>query len=78
MMHTKLKEGGLSLDKDFERCCHFLADMMVKYSSDLMDEIMFYSLIINAIDEERNPFKKRFDRYCVYLGMVTDNQKMAA
>ena len=54
------------MNKDFERCCSFLADMIIKYAP----EVEVCMMIKDSIDGEKVNRHKQFDRFCYYLGGV--------
>ena len=56
------------MNKDFERCCSFLADMIIKYAPQIRDEVEM--MIKDSIDDEKVSRQKQFDRFCYYLGGV--------
>ena len=58
------------MNKDFERCCSFLADMIIKYAPRIRDEVEMCMMIKDSIDDEKVSRQKQFDRFCYYLGGV--------
>ena len=60
----------LAMNKDFERCCSFLADMIIKYAPEIRDEVEMCMMIKDSIDDEKVNRQKQFDRFCYYLGGV--------
>ena len=58
------------MNKDFERCCSFLADMIIKYAPEIRDEVEMCMMIKDSIDDEKANRQKQFDRCCYYLGGV--------
>ena len=58
------------MNKDFERCCSFLADMIIKYALERRDEVEMCMMIKDSIDDEKANRQERFDRFCYYLGGV--------
>ena len=58
------------MDKDFEHCCSFLADMIIKYAPQIRDEVEMCMMIKDSIDDEKVSRQKQFDRFCYYLGGV--------
>lgn len=58
------------MNKDFERCCSFLADMIIKYAPEIRDEVEMCMMIKDSIDGEKVNRHKQFDRFCYYLGRV--------
>ena len=58
------------MNKDFERCCSFLADMIIKYAPQIRDEVEMCMMIKDSIDDEKVSRQKQFDRFCYYLGGV--------
>ena len=58
------------MNKDFERCCSFLTDMIIKYVQEIKDEIEVYMIIKDSIDDEKVNRQKQSDRFCYYLGGV--------
>ena len=56
------------MNKDFERCCSFLADMIIKYAPRIRDEVEMCMMIKDSIDDEKVNRQKQFDRFCYYLG----------
>ncbi len=58
------------MNKDFERCCSFLADMIIKYAPEIKEEVEVCMMIKDSIDDEKVSRQKQFDRFCYYLGGV--------
>lgn len=58
------------MNKDFERCCSFLADMIIKYAPEIKEEVEECMMIKDSIDDEKVSRQKQFDRFCYYLGGV--------
>ena len=58
------------MNKDFERCCSFLADMIIKYAPQIRDEVEMCMMIKDSIDDEKESRQKQFDIFCYYLGGV--------
>lgn len=58
------------MNMDFERCCSFLADMIIKYAPRIRDEVEMCMMIKDSIDDEKVNRQKQFDRFCYYLGGV--------
>ena len=58
------------MNKDFERCCSFLADMIIIYAPEIKDEVEVCMMIKDSIDDEKVSRQKQFDRFCYYLGGV--------
>ena len=58
------------MNKDFERCCSFLADMIIKYAPQIRAEVEMCMMIKDSIDDEKVSRQKQFDRFCYYLGGV--------
>ena len=58
------------MNKDFERCCSFLADMIIKYAPEIKEEAEMCMMIKDSIDDEKVSRQKQFDRFCCYLGGV--------
>ena len=56
------------MNKDFERCCSFLADMIIKYAPEIKEEVEVCMMIKDSIDDEKVSRQKQFDRFCYYLG----------
>ena len=56
------------MNKDFERCCSFLADMIIKYAPEIRAEVEMCMMIKDSIDDEKANRQKQFDRFCYYLG----------
>ena len=54
------------MNKDFERCCSFLADMIIKYAPRIRDEVEMCMIIKDSIDDEKVNRQKQFDRFCYY------------
>ena len=58
------------MNKDFERCCSFLADMVIKYAPEIKEEVEVCMMIKDTIGDEKANRQKQFDRFCYYLGGV--------
>ena len=58
------------MNKNFERCRSFLADMIIKYAPEIRDEVEMCMIIKDSIDDEKANRQKQFDRFCFYLGGV--------
>ena len=62
------------MNKDFERCCSFLADMIIKYAPEIKEEVEVCMMIKDSIDDEKVSKQagrqKQFDRFCYYLGGI--------
>ena len=58
------------MNKDFERCCSFRADMIIKYAPQIRDEVEMCMMIKDSINNEKVSRQKQFDRFCYYLGGV--------
>ena len=41
------------MNKDFERCCSFLADMIIKYAPQIRAEVEMCMMIKDSIDDEK-------------------------
>ena len=41
------------MNKDFERCCSFLADMIIKYAPEIKEEVEVCMMIKDSIDDEK-------------------------
>ena len=41
------------MNKDFERCCSFLADMIIKYAPEIKEEVEVCMMIKDSIDYEK-------------------------
>lgn len=41
------------MNKDFERCCSFLADMIIKYALEIKEEVEVCMMIKDSIDDEK-------------------------
>ena len=41
------------MNKDFERCCSFLADMVIKYAPEIKEEVEVCMMIKDSIDDEK-------------------------
>ena len=41
------------MNKDFERCCSFLADMIIKYAPQIRDEVEMCMMVKDSIDDEK-------------------------
>ena len=54
------------MNKDFERCCSFLADMIIKYAPEKKEEVEVCMMIKDSIDDEKVSRQKQFDRVCYY------------
>ena len=63
-------KGKIPCNKDFERCCSFLADMIIKYAPEIREEVEMCMMIKDSIDDEKANRQKQFDRFCYYLGGV--------
>lgn len=50
------------MNKDFERCCSFLADMIIKYALEIKEEVEMCMMIKDSIDDEKVSRQKQFDR----------------
>ena len=51
------------MNKDFERCCSFLADMIIKYAPEIKDEVEVCMMIKDSIDANYAQTECQF-RYC--------------
>ncbi len=49
------------MNKDFERCCSFLADMIIKYAPEIKDEVEVCMMIKDSIDDEKVSRQKQFE-----------------
>lgn len=58
------------MNKDFERCGSFLADMIIKYAPEIKKEVEVCMMIKDSIDDEKVSRQKKIDRFCYYLGGV--------
>ena len=58
------------MNKDFGCYCGFLADMIIKYASEIKEEVEMCMMIKDSIDDEKVSRQKQFDRFCYYLGGV--------
>lgn len=58
------------MNKDFERCYSFLADMIIKYAPEIKEEVEMCMMIQESFDDEKANRQKQFDRFCYYLGGV--------
>ena len=43
------------MNKDFERCCSFLADMIIKYAPEIKEEVEVCMMIKDSIDNYTHP-----------------------
>ncbi|MBN2927259.1 MAG: hypothetical protein JTJ12_07495 [Eubacterium sp.] len=50
------------MNKNFERCCSFLADMIIKYALEIKEEVEMCMMIKDSIDDEKVSRQKQFDR----------------
>ena len=42
------------MNKDFERCCSFLADMIIKYAPEIKDDlIIIHKIILRRLGNEQ-------------------------
>ena len=41
------------MNKDFKRCCSFLADMIIKYAPEIKEEVEVCMMIKDSIDDEK-------------------------
>ena len=41
------------MNKDFERCCSFLADMIIKYAPEIKEAVEVCMMIKDSIDDEK-------------------------
>ena len=41
------------MNKDFERCCSFLTDMIIKYAPEIKEEVEVCMMIKDSIDDEK-------------------------
>ena len=58
------------MNKNFERCCSFLADLIIKYAPQIREEGEMCMMIKDSIDDEKESRQKQFDRFCYHLGGV--------
>ena len=63
------------MNKDFERCCSFLADMIIKYAPQIRDEVEMCMMIKDSIDDEKVSWQKQFDLFSMRR---TDNVEAMA
>ena len=58
------------MNKDFERCCSFLADMIIKYAPEIKEEVEVCMMIKDSIDDEKVSRQKQFDRFLLLLRWI--------
>ena len=60
------------MNKDFERCCSFLADMIIKYAPEIKEEVEVCMMIKDSIDDEkvssRHPVDNMLRDVYIYYG----------
>ena len=60
------------MNKDFERCCSFLADMIIKYAPEIKEEVEVCMMIKDSIDDEKVSRQKQFFCFWVLNGYFVD------